>query len=69
MIIAVNNLEVKAALKVEEVVVCSDGTMYVTKMWQVLDKGFLPIDQRESIYKHFVSRCMRHGEIMTEYPR
>ncbi len=61
------SLEGQAALKVEEVVESSDGMMDVTKMWEALDRALLLIDYRESRYRQFSTRCMRHGERMTEY--
>ncbi len=61
------SLEGKAALKVEEVVESPDGSMHITKMLEVLDRAFLPIDYRELRYKQFATRHMRHGERITEY--
>ncbi len=61
------SLEGNAALKVEMVVESSDGTMDVNKMWEALDRVFLPIDYRESRYRQFATRQMRCAERMTEY--
>ncbi len=61
------SLEDKAALKLEEVVESADGTWDITKMLDALNHAFLPIDHRESRYRHFTTRCTRQGEIMTEY--
>ncbi len=56
------SLEGKAALKVEEVVESADGTWDNTKMWDALDRAFLPIYHRASRYRQFATRHMRHGE-------
>ncbi len=44
------NLEGKAALKVEEVIVNADSTENISDMWEALDHEFLPIDHSESKY-------------------
>ncbi len=61
------SLEGKAALKVEEVILNAKGMSVFTRMWDTLDRAFLPIDHRESRYKQFATRCWRTGERMTEY--
>ncbi len=46
------NLEVKAALKVEKVILTVDGKSNIAKIWDALDRTFLLIDHRESKYSH-----------------
>ncbi len=50
------SLEDKTALKVEEVVMNANGTSDIAKMWNALDRAFLPIDHRESKYRQFGTR-------------
>ncbi len=59
------NLEGKAALKVEEVIMNANGISNVTEMWVTLDPAFLSIDLCES--RQFSTRQWRFGERMTEY--
>ncbi len=61
------NLEGKATLKVEEVVMNANGISNLTEMWNALDHAFLPIDHCESKYRQFAMRRFRNGERMTEY--
>ncbi len=61
------NLEGKAALKVEEVVMNANDISKVAEMWDALDCAFLPIDHRESKYRQFAMKRWRTGERMTEY--
>ncbi len=61
------SLEGKEALKGEEVVENADSTGNVSDMWEALDLALLPIDQSESKYRRFATRCMIQSERMTEY--
>ncbi len=61
------SLEGKAGLKVEEVVQSANGNWEVNNMWNALNCAFVPINHRESRYRQFATRHMRHGEWMTEY--
>ncbi len=61
------SLEVKAALKVEEVVMNASGMSNISKMWNALDRAFLLINHHESKYRQFAMRQWRTGERMTEY--
>ncbi len=61
------SLEVKAALKVEEVVMNANGTSNLTEMWNALNRDFLPMDHCESKYGQFATRRWRTDERMTEY--
>ncbi len=61
------SLEVKAALKVEEVVMNAKETSNLAGMWVTRDHAFLPIDHHESRYRQFPTRRWRTGEHMTEY--
>ncbi len=47
------SLEDKAALKVKEVIMNANGMSNVTKMWDTVDRAFLPIDHRELKYRQF----------------
>ncbi len=61
------NLEGKAALEVEEVVMNANRTSNLIEMWNALDSAFLPIDHCESKYRQFAMRRYRTGERMTKY--
>ncbi len=61
------NLDGKAALKVEEVIMNAKGMSNFAGMWDVLDCTFLPIDHRESRYRQFATKRWCTGEPMTEY--
>ncbi len=50
------NLEGKAALKVEEVVMNANGMSNLTEMWNALDRAFLPIDHCELKYRQFATK-------------
>ncbi len=41
------SLKGKAALKVEAVVMNAEGTSNITKMWDAIERAFMPIDHCE----------------------
>ncbi len=61
------NLEGKADVKVEEIIMNAKGTSNFSRMWDALDHAFLPIDHRESRYRQFATRHWHTGERKTEY--
>ncbi len=61
------SLEGKHALKVDEVIMNSNGTSHITEMWNALDHAFLSIDHTELKYTQFAMRRWRTVERITEY--